>query len=243
MLDQRQQNELTHNKSILKNVEKVWGRSGRVGEERIKRRAEMIIAKCNIGEGKKVLEIGCGTGTLTRYLAGTGALIIATDLDERFLKFARDKVLSQEVQFQVANAETLENFLPDSFDVVCGVSILHHLDISLSLKNIWRVLKPGGIMAFSEPNMLNPQIAIQKNIPFIKKWLGDSPDETAFFGWRIKMMLEENNFSEILIEPFDFLHPAIPGFLTSSIIKFGNMLEKIPFIKEIAGSLFIFGRK
>ena len=39
--------------------------------------------------------------------------------------------------------------------------------------------------------MLNPQIAIQKNIPWVKRKLGDSPDETAFFRWPLRRLLEE----------------------------------------------------
>lgn len=203
----------------------------------------MIIKKCGIGAGKKILEIGCGTGALTQYLARTNASVIATDFDERFLGVAQNKINFPNVFFQIADAEILKNFSSDSFDVVCGVSILHHLNIDLALKNIQRVLKPGGAMAFSEPNMLNPQIAIQKNTLFIKKWFGDSPDETAFFKWRMKKTLTENHFRDILVEPFDFLHPVFPDFLFSPVVLLADMLEKIPFMKEIAGSLFIFGRK
>lgn len=243
ILESKQTRELWHNRDILKNAEKIWGRSGRIGEARIKRRSEMIIGRCDIDASKKVLEIGCGTGTLTEYLARTGSLITATDLDENFLNIARKQIQFSNVRFQTADAEKLENFPDDSFDAVCGVSILHHLNINSALKNIWRVLKPGGTMAFSEPNMLNPHIAIQKNIPFVKKMSGDSPDETAFFQWRMKTSLVKNNFNDISVEPFDFLHPAFPDFLFAPISLFAGILEKITFIKEIAGSLFIFGRK
>ena len=67
-------------------------------------------------------------------------------------------------------------------DSVVGSSVLHHLEVDAALKEIWRVLKPGGLVFFTEPNMMNPQIAVQENVPAIKERLGDSsPDETRSF--------------------------------------------------------------
>ena len=68
-------------------------------------------------------------------------------------------------------------------------------EIEEALRDIYRVLKPGGTIYFTEPNMLNPQIAMQKNIPWIKRKLGDSPDETAFFRWPLRRLPVFNHFS------------------------------------------------
>lgn len=243
-MNNRVDNELRHDEKILKNAEGVWGREGPVGEFRIKRRAEMIIEYCEMDKNLTVLEIGCGTGTLTEYLAKTGAKIIATDLSQGFLDLTSQKIKYHNVSFQTANAELLDNFKDNSFDAVVGLSILHHLGIQSALQNIYRVLKSGGVMAFSEPNMLNPQIMIQKNIPFIKRILGDSPDETAFFKWSMKKLLQQNGFKNITVKPIDFIHPfTTPKFLLNPMIKISDFLEKIPLVKEIAGSLFILGKK
>lgn len=244
MMNNRVDNELRHDEKILKNADGVWGREGPVGEFRTKRRAKMIIEYCGMNENFTVLEIGCGTGTLTEYLAKTGAQVTATDLSQGFLDLASQKIKYHNVSFQTANAERLDNFKDNSFDAVVGLSILHHLDMQSALQNIYRVLKSGGIMAFSEPNMLNPQIMIQKNISFIKKIMGDSPDETAFFKWQARKLLEQNGFKNVMVKPIDFVHPfTTPSFLLNPMIKISDFFEKIPFIKEIAGSLFILGKK
>jgi len=87
--------------------------------------------------------------------------------------------------------------------------------------------------------MLNPQIAFQKNVPWVKRKLGDSPDETAFFRWPLRRLLEQTGFHDVQIDPFDFLHPKIPGFLVNPVSGFGRLLERVPLIGEFAGSLYI----
>src|SRR5438477_12697061 len=104
---------------------------------------------------------------------------------------------------------------------------------------MYRVLKPDGTIYFTEPNMLNPQIAIQKNVPWIKRTLGDSPDETAFFRWPLRRVLEQMGYREIRIAAFDFLHPKTPVPLINHVNQLGRFLEKMPVISEFAGSLYI----
>jgi ubiquinone/menaquinone biosynthesis C-methylase UbiE len=154
------------------------------------------------------------------------------------LNIARSEIRSENITFKEENAYNL-TFPPASYDTVVGSSVLHHLDIEKSLSEIFRVLKPGGSMIFTEPNMMNPQIALQKNIPWLKRKLGDSPDETAFFRWTLFKLLSKIGFRKIEIVPFDFLHPSIPPKMIGTISKIGNFTEKVPIFKEIAGSLFI----
>ena len=126
-----------------------------------------------------------------------------------------------------------------AFDSVVGSSVLHHLEIEAAIRDMYRVLKPGGTIYFTEPNMLNPQIAIQKNIPWIKRKLGDSPDETAFFRWPLRRLLQRTGYREVRIDPFDFLHPKTPVALIDQVKAFGRFLENVPGISEFAGSLYI----
>lgn len=58
-------------------------------------------------------------------------------------------------EFRLMDAHRLE-FEANSFDVVFGGGILHHLDFAVALTEIKRVLAPGGIMVFSEPLDMNP---------------------------------------------------------------------------------------
>ena len=188
--------------------------------------------------GQKVLELGCGTGYFTQSLAATGAQITAIDISAELLEVARRGCNYTNVTFDIQNAYAL-TYPDETFDSIVGSSVLHHLEINPALREIHRVLKKGGAIYFTEPNMMNPQIAVQKNVPAIKKRLGDSPDETAFFRGPLKRRLKRVGFHAIRIEPFDFLHPKIPRGSIRVIEEVGRVLEKIPLLREIAGSLYI----
>lgn len=236
-MDNRIRHEIEHGKFLSKNgAGEIWNWESPAGNVRWKRRVQMLVD--HIKSGEKVLELGCGTGYFTREIITTGALVTAIDISPDLLEIAKNEISSRNVTFCEENAYQM-SFPDEYFDSVIGSSVLHHLDIDKALGEIYRVLKPNRVIAFTEPNMMNPQIALQKNIPWLKQKLGDSPDETAFFRWQVTKLLKRHNFRQINVVPFDFLHPAIPAPLIKTISSLGNFCEKVPMLKEIAGSLYI----
>lgn len=239
--DQRLENEIMHGEYILEKGEEAWNWSSPAGCIRWQRRCALF--REFIGNsGKKVLEIGCGTGLFTGEISKTTNKITAIDLSPTLLDRAKQRVDTPNVDFRVENAynTSFENF---SFDCIVGSSILHHLDIDRAIPEFYRLLKPNGGIMFTEPNMLNPQIAMERNIPFMRKRMNNSPDETAFFRWRLRKQLITAGFEHVNIIPFDFLHPAVPKFLIPLAKPIASCLEHIPLVKEIAGSLIIKGQK
>ena len=237
----RIENEKLHGLKISENAELIWNWESPAGRKRAARRAQLLINVGKITSNTFALEIGCGTGLFTRKISeSTKCKIIAIDISEDLLKIAKDKIAT--VDFRTGDAMNLD-FTDNMFDVVFGSSVLHHLDMEKTYNEMFRVLKPGGRIVFAEPNMLNPQIFIQKNIPIIKKYLGDSPDETAIIRWKTKNQLENIGYKKVNIFPYDFLHPSVPSFLTSFVQDVGKVIEKIPLLKEIAGSVIIYAEK
>jgi hypothetical protein len=91
--------------------------------------------------------------------------------------------------------------------------------------------------------MINPQNILVKNIKFLSKIAGESPDETAFVRWNIGRYIKNAGFDDVMVIPFDFLHPICPKVFVKYIDRIGRIIECIPIIKEIAGSLLITGKK
>ncbi|MBU4348423.1 class I SAM-dependent methyltransferase [Patescibacteria group bacterium] len=241
-MDKRIENEIKHGFYIVEKGESVWNWSSPAGIKRWQRRVDMF--RLFLGNNSKnVLEVGCGTGLFTKELAKTDNKIIAIDISEELIEKARKKILgSNNILFKIENAYNT-SFKDNSFDFIVGSSVLHHLDAEAAIKEFYRILKPGGQLMFTEPNMLNPQIFLQKNIPFLKKMAGDSPDETAFFRWSVKNELLTKGFKDAVVVPFDFMHPAIPKSLIFLFEKVFFIFEKLPILKEIAGSLLITAKK
>ena len=230
--------EIIHWKRNVNKAEEVLGYTSKTMPLRQKRRIELFMDIAEIREGKDILEIGCGTGNFTKGLAKSKAHIIAIDLSEELLDLAKDKTFENNVEFRVGDAENLP-FGDNSFDAVVGNSVLHHCSLECALKEIKRVIKNGGKVIFSEPNMLNPHVFLQKKIKYLKRLAGDSPGETAFFRWELKKSFVWAGFTDIIIRPFDFLYPATPVCFINTVNKLGLILERIPMLKEIAGSLII----
>jgi len=241
LVQERITKEIQHGRFLAQHgAGEIWNWESPAGKLRWARRVKMLSR--HLRPGMTVLELGCGTGTFTRELARSGADIIAIDVSPELLEIARLNYSAPNVHYQTENAYALS--YPDAaFDSVVGSSVLHHLEVEEALRNIYRVLKPGGTIFFTEPNMLNPQIAVQKNVPWVKRKLGDSPDETAFFRWPLRSLLQQTGYRHVRIDPFDFLHPKIPVRLINHVNSFGRFLENVPVISEFAGSLYIRGAK
>lgn len=239
-MDKRLLREIEHGRKIVNIAEKVWGWQTPAGKKRWERRVRMLSS--HIKPGMLVLEIGCGTGLLTRELQNTKAKIISVDVSACLLEIARKNINTDDVCFLFQDASNL-GIKDNSFDTVIGSSILHHLEINKAFKEFYRVLRNDGSIVFTEPNMMNPQMVIQKNIPLIKILSGDSPDEIAFLRWRLEKDLKKVGFRDIEIINFDFLHPAIPVRLINLIQHLGEILESLPILSEISGSLYIKAKK
>src|SRR6185369_9904620 len=123
--------------------------------------AKDIAQRVNVPDGGSVLEIACGTGIVTRKLRDSlpaSARLIATDLNEAMIAYAKHKFQSNEsVEFKQADAMELP--FPDaSFDaVVCQFGLMFFPDKERAMSEAHRVLKPGGIYVF------NVWDAIEKN--------------------------------------------------------------------------------
>jgi len=140
-----------------------WGQTGR----------EQVLGKLRKALGgalpvfDRSLEIGAGTGYFSLHLLMSGVVgrATCTDISPGMVEALEHNAerLDLEVEALVADAEQLP-FADDSFDLVVGHAVLHHLpDLTQAFAELFRVLKPGGTIVFAgEPSRYGDRIA---NVP------------------------------------------------------------------------------
>jgi ubiquinone/menaquinone biosynthesis C-methylase UbiE len=106
---------------------------------------DAILTTAAIGPGAAVLEIGCGTGQLTRQLAGRGLNVTAIDIGPAMAAAARRTVSDPMVRFQIS---AFEDF-PDSgpFDLIVSATAFHWVDPDVGWAKAARLLRPRGWLA------------------------------------------------------------------------------------------------
>jgi 2-polyprenyl-3-methyl-5-hydroxy-6-metoxy-1,4-benzoquinol methylase len=237
----RAEHEIEHGKWLAAgDTEAIWGWGTPAGQLRARRRGGLVAEAAGLRPGARALEVGCGTGLFTEIFAASGANIIAVDISEELLDKARQRGLPvPRVRFLAKPFE--ECALDGPFDAVIGSSILHHLDYKAALAKMCRLLRPGGVLAFAEPNYLNPQVWLERN--FRQFFPYTSPDETAFVRWQLRRDLLGAGFEAPRITPFDWLHPSTPRLLIPCVRAIGTVLEYLPLLREFSGSLLITARR
>ena len=123
-------------------------------------------------QGKVVLDYGCGSGEETLYFAKLGAEVYSIDISpigiETTKKRAKTHHVEDRVHAQVMDAMKTE-FPSETFDVIHGIGILHHLDMDKAIEEVRRLLKKGGKALFLEPVNNSRLMAVLKRIIPVKK--------------------------------------------------------------------------
>jgi 2-polyprenyl-3-methyl-5-hydroxy-6-metoxy-1,4-benzoquinol methylase len=209
--------------------------------KRMERRADWMIGEMDARAGKRVLEIGCGTGYVSYYIAKkTEMQILGSDLCKPFIEGAEVKYQLPNLSYDTLDFNEAAELVQDKFDYIIGNGILHHLYYNLDsvLETFKKILQPGGKIIFMEPNIFNPYVAAIFKNAVLRKWAKLEPDEMAFSRSFIEKKLKAAAFKNINVTYKDFLLPGIPGVLVTPSIVIGNVLEKTP-LKVISQSILI----
>lgn len=222
-------------------LDRAWGWSGPAGRIRATRRAAFLVNAGSLGPGVRALELGCGTGEFTVRLVESECTLTAVDISEASLARCRERV-GERAELLVGNIETGEGLGESEFDAIVGVSVLHHVDVEACLRNVFPRLRPGGLFAFTEPNILNPQVWAERRFATIRRRRHVLAHEIAFRASTLQRFFEDAGLVVDVAEPFEFLHPATPGRLVGAVERLERTLEATP-LRGIAGSVRIAGWK
>jgi len=98
-------------------------------------------------KGKKVLDLGCGSGLFTRMLKDWGAEVVGSDISEGLLKIAKQE--NPDIKFVVENAAST-GFSNETFDIVTSSMMVHYFEnLEILFNEVSRILKKEGEFVFS----------------------------------------------------------------------------------------------
>ncbi len=131
----------------------------------------LLLAHADCMPNSRVLELGCGSGWATEWMARLGFKVTALDINADMLELGQERMAAckrafpetpMSVEFVTGDAEALD-FEDETFDAVYCLNALHHIpDIPTALAEIHRVLKKGGRFLFLEPGEGHAESEVSK---------------------------------------------------------------------------------
>lgn len=171
-----------------------------------RRHFQRLLDAARLGSGSRVLEIGAGRGRFTRMLADAGCDVVASDISEGQIDAL--KAAFPGIATLVAGAETLPE--PDRpYDAVVGFFALHHLpDLRAAFARFARVLRPGGIVAFCEPNAFYVPFYVQILLTPRMRWSVEKGTLLMRPG-TIAPAMKAAGFSDVTFTRYGFFPPML----------------------------------
>lgn len=129
-----------------------------VGDMSLKRRAGKIIEAINPQKGEKIVDLGCGTGYYLFLLSnlGVNVSLAGFDNDDRSIKEAEKMMQGKRIKFITGDLHKI-SFQSQSFDKAVISEVLEHVENDEEvLKEIYRILKPNGLLVLSVPSINYP---------------------------------------------------------------------------------------
>ena len=224
--------------------ERYWRRYPATSPTKLEWRALTVRHAFHVLPGERVLELGAGSGLWTQHL--TQALrgecpITAVVFDERFVGELSARELPN---VEVAHVrDQLADLPAESFDYVVGTAIICHDRYGENLRVLHRLLKPGGQLLFFEANFWNPQVFVKSVVKPVGLWAGNAECQIGMRRWKLVQEASRSGYVELEVIPYDILHPRAPASLIPAIQSTAYLLERVPAVRDLCGTLYVWARK
>ncbi len=195
----------------------------------LRRRLDIVFNELLPGDirGKRLLDAGCGTGHFSRSAAERGAKVTSMDIGERLLEKVAEKCETERIVGSVLQMPFEDN----SFDLIISTEVIEHTPTPYAaVSELYRVLRPSGILALTVPNRFWKWSCILANALKVRPYEG--MENWVGYG-RLRKELEEAGFSIITYKGFHALpfqaaslHPLL-AFLDAKGNLFGRFYINI----------------
>lgn len=158
--------------------------------------------------GLRLLDVGCGDGTLICAAAARGAMVAGIDADPAMLAAARQRMARAGLEAALREGRVEELPFPDaSFDVVASVTVLCFVgDAGRALREMARVLRPGGRLVIGELGRWSTWAALRR----VRGWLGSTTWRAARFRTpgELRTLVQQAGLSVTAIQGAVYYPPA-----------------------------------
>jgi 2-polyprenyl-3-methyl-5-hydroxy-6-metoxy-1,4-benzoquinol methylase len=207
--------------------------------------------------GKSVLDVGCGDGANAVLLAQLGAIVTGIDISPKAIELARKRAeingVKDSVRFCCSPLETAD-FSQNSFDIIWGDFILHHLlsELDSVARKLTEWAKPGGLLLFREP--INFNNALRKFRFMLPVRCDATPDERPLEP--ADMEIVRRHIPDLQLKPFN-LFGRLDRFVlenqnyersawprravSNSLATLDYILLALPAINQLGGTAVMYG--
>ncbi len=218
-----------------------------------KRELEIIFDVISSKKPRRILDLGCGGGWLSKVLSSNGYQVIGIEISSKLVKVAKN-VAPESEGFLIGDCMNLctKN---SSFDLIISMGVLHHLDLDKTLIECHRVLSKNGSILIMEPNAFNPIMAIGRKLVSVDVCTKDEKPilPSTFRSGTVKCSLEILTVQYLF--PFSFGFAYLSGkmkikmfqnfikIMLPAIEGSEKLIEKIPFISKMGNLIVVVGKK
>ena len=208
---------------------------------------DFLIYLKNNAKNSKILDFGCGIGSSAeKVIKYNPKKIIGIDISEISINKAKNKAkeLNIDIDYKVDNCEKT-NLNQNSFDIVYGTGILHHLEIDKCLNEIHRVLKSNGKLLFIEPLGTNPIINLYRKLTPNTRSRDEHPLIKKDFEYLNKKFVDVNvkYYGFLTLIFFPFYKSPKDSKLFKFLVSCDQFLFKFKLFQLFAWSVLISAKK
>ena len=208
----------------------------------VRRHVDELLHATGLAEGASVLEVGCGMGNYTFECARRGLALEGLDLSpvllERLRAYAAEGF---DVPLHCADVLAPPRELLANFEGVVGFFTLHHLhDLEGSIRSMVRLLRPGGRLAFVEPNAFNPLYYVQIAVTPRMSFRGERR-LTSMRPSVILPLLRRAGLSDVCVHHYGFFPPQVVNRRPGRAVE--RALELLRPLRSLSAFQLFVGRR
>jgi 2-polyprenyl-3-methyl-5-hydroxy-6-metoxy-1,4-benzoquinol methylase len=197
--------------------------------------------------GKDLLDMACGMGEESVYFAKLGARVTGIDISDVGIASLKKRAAHHRLDITALEMRVdPTSFADDSFDRIHGLGILHHVGIEAGLREVDRLLRPGGLGVFLEPIGDSPTIeAVKTFLMRHARFLGEFDhvtDHEHNLTWR-EVESAVKRFTDVRIYPYHLMYRLkrfIPQDSLDAVRRIdAGLLTLLPRLRHYAGGVVI----